>query len=152
MNRREFIKSSSSFVACATLSSFIFKDALFAEDNYDSYIASVIKGKTVVDGGKTIKLTIPDKPENGLKTSVEIFIDYPMNTKQYISRIHVLAPKNKLFHAMTADFSPKSGMAFLYTEMRVGIAQEVVVLAETNEGKIFKATKMVQVEPSGCGG
>jgi predicted secreted protein len=152
MDRREFLKSSSSLVAFAAVSSFVFSDSLFAEETYDAYLASITNGKTVIAGDKIVKLNVPDKPENGMKTPVEITIDYPMTDKKYISKIYVLGPKNKLFHAITANLTPKCGMAYLYTEMRVGMAQEIVILAETNDGKIFKATKAVQVEASGCGG
>ena len=97
-------------------------------------------------------MNIPDKPENAMKTSVEVTVDNPMTDSNYISKIHILCPKNTISFAVTATLTPKSGMAFFATEIRVGMMQEVVVLAETNDGKIFKSAKMVQVEASGCGG
>jgi sulfur-oxidizing protein SoxY len=152
MQRRDFVKGCMVFTV-ASLFLPNFAAPLFAdEEEYAKLYAAITQGKKVVSGEGKIKLNMEEKPANAMKAQVEITVDYPMTQNDYISKIHLFAPKNKFSHAISANYTPKSGMAYLYTEMRVGFPQDVVVLAETNKGQIFKITKNIKVEASGCGG
>lgn len=151
MQRRDFVKTCIAFSAAALLSPYI--SPLFAdEEEFAKLYSSITQGKKVVSGDGKIKLKMEEKPANAMKAQVEITVDYPMTQSDYISKIYVLAPKNKFSHAITASYTPKSGAAYLYTEMRVGFPQDVVIMAETSKGQIFKITKNIKVEASGCGG
>jgi predicted secreted protein len=152
MQRRDFVKGCAIFTAVSVFLPSM-ATPLFADDEeYAKLYAAVTKGKQVVSGDGKIKLNMEEKPANAMKAQVEITVDYPMTQNDFISKIYVFAPKNKFSHAITASYTPKSGMAYLYTEMRVGFPQDVVVMAETNKGQIFKITKNIKVEASGCGG
>ncbi|MDD3467363.1 MAG: thiosulfate oxidation carrier protein SoxY [Campylobacterales bacterium] len=152
MQRRDFLKGCMVFTAASMFLPNFVSPLMADDEEFAKLYASITQGKTVVAGDGKIKLVMEEKPANAMKAQVEITVDYPMTSSDYISKIYVLAPKNKFSHAITASYTPKSGMAYLYTEMRVGFPQDVVILAETNKGQIFKITKNIKVEASGCGG
>jgi sulfur-oxidizing protein SoxY len=154
MERRVFLQGAALVFGSVVESSLLFPTgSLAAEENkengFKELYASITKGKTVESG--KIKITAPDQPENAAKTPFEIEVSYPMKDGDFISKIYVLAPENRVPKAIIASFSPKNGLAYLATDIRVGVTQEVIVLAETNKGKIFKATKPIKVTVAGCG-
>jgi sulfur-oxidizing protein SoxY len=99
-----------------------------------------------------IKLNIPEAPESGAIVPVEVTVDYPMDADNYISNIKVLTTKSKIDDAVSFDLTPANGMAYLYVNIKLGQTQDVVVLATTNNGKVFKASQKVKVAIGGCGG
>ncbi len=151
MERRDFVKSCIAFSAAALLLPYT-TPLLADEDEFAKLYTSITNGKKVVSGEGKIKLVMEEKPANAMKAPAEITVDYPMTQNDYITKIYVLAPKNKFSQAVTASYTPKNGMAYLYTEMRVGFPQDIVIMAETSKGVIFKITKNIKVEASGCGG
>jgi sulfur-oxidizing protein SoxY len=152
MQRRDFVKGCMVFTAASMFLPSFVTPLLADDDEFAKLYAAITNGKNVVSGEGKIKLVMEEKPSNAMKAPVEITVNHPMTQNDYISKIHLFAPKNKFSHAITANYTPKSGMAYLYTEMRVGFPQDVVILAETNKGQIFKITKNIKVEASGCGG
>lgn len=157
MERRSFIKGSLALATVGLLNPVLFRHGLAAEeeaiempfkDLYEEYTYK----KNVVDGSSVLKLNIPDAPENGAVVPIEVTVDYPMKADDYISNITVLTTKNKANKAISYDLTPASGMAYLYVNVKMGQTQDVVIMAQTNKGKIFKASKNVRIALGGCGG
>ena len=156
MTRRDFIKNTMAFAGAAALAPVLFGGKLRAADDekelrrfkrqFDKF-----GGKTAVDGSGIIKLNIPEYPENGATVPVEVEIDHPMEADNYIAKITVLVEMNKGKHVITANYTPDNGMAYLFVNAKLGGTQHVVVLAETNTGKVYTHKKKINVALGGCG-
>ena len=161
MERRDFLKSS---VAAASLS--LVASSLISTNSYASEVTEgeeaimmsyeeayeKVVGINDVEESDIVELNIPDAPENAILVPVEVSVDYPMEEDDYIKAIHVLSTQNKVNLAITAHYTPANGKAYLYTNMKLGKTQDVVVLAENNKGEMFKASKKIKIAASGCGG
>lgn len=156
MERRSFIKGTFALATIGLLNPVLFGHNLSAAEEavempYKDLLDEYLGGKKPEDGSKIMALNIPDAPENGAVVPVEVTIDYPMQPDNYISNITVLTTKNKANKAISFDLTPASGMAYLYVNVKMGQTQDVVILAQTNKGKIFQTSKNVRVALGGCG-
>lgn len=156
MKRREFLINSLAGTALILAGS---QTYLRAEEDDEEPLtmsyqetANEITGNAKLnDGSGMMTLDIPDAPPNGATVPVEVTVDHPMEAGNYIAAIHVLTTKNKINHVISANFTPANGKAYLYVNAKLGGTQEVVILAETNDGKFYKASKSVKVALGGCG-
>ncbi|MDD5051473.1 MAG: thiosulfate oxidation carrier protein SoxY [Sulfuricurvum sp.] len=156
MERRSFIKGTFALATIGLLNPILFRHGLSAAEDaieipYKDALDEYLRGKKVEDGSKIMSLNIPDAPENGAVVPVEVTVDYPMKADDYISNITVLTTKNKANKAISFDLTPANGMAYLYVNVKMGQTQDVVILAQTNKGRIFQSSKNVRVALGGCG-
>ncbi|MDD3789452.1 MAG: thiosulfate oxidation carrier protein SoxY [Petrimonas sp.] len=156
MERRSFIKGTFALATIGLLNPVLFRHDLSAAEEavempYKDLLDEYLGGKKAESGSAIIKLNVPDAPENGAVVPVEVTIDHPMTSDNYISNITVLTTKNKVNKAISFDLTPANGMAYLYVNVKMGQTQDLVVLAKTNKGKIFQASKSVRVALGGCG-
>ena len=153
MQRREFLHYAGITAGVLLLApSLQAKEDEAVEISFQEAYEDAIEGaKKVIKDAKQMKLTIPDAPENGLVVPVEVEIDYPMQPQKYIKQIVVMPTKNKVNLAVTANYTPDNGKAYLYVHVKLGGTQDVVVVARTNDDVIFEARKRVKVALGGCG-
>lgn len=155
MERRSFMKGTFALATIGLLNPVLFQHALAAEEAiempYKDLIEEYLSGKKAVDGSSIMTLNVPEEPENGAVVPVEVTINYPMSADNYISNITVLTTKNKANKAISFDLTPDNGMAYLLVNVKMGQTQEVVILAKTNKGQIYKASKSARVALGGCG-
>ncbi len=156
MQRRDFLKNTLALTGVAALLPVVDGSKLFANDDAAElrrFERQYIKygGKDAVDGSAIIKMNIPEYPENGGTVPVEVEIDHPMADDNYIAKITVLVELNKGKHVITANYTPANGLAYLYVNAKLGGTQNVVVLAETNTGKVYTHKKKINVALGGCG-
>jgi len=156
MERRSFIKGTFALATIGLLNPVLFRHGLAAEEEavempFKDLLDDYLLGKKAEDGSSIMKLNIPDAPENGAVVPIEVTIDHPMTADNYISNITVLTTKNKANKAISFDLTPANGIAYLYVNVKMGQTQDVVILAKTNKGKIFQASKNVRVALGGCG-
>lgn len=156
MQRRSFIKGTFVLAAIGLLNPVLFRHNLTAAEEaiempYKELLEEYLGSKKAQDGSSIMTLNIPDAPENGAVVPIEVTIDYPMTPDNYISNITVLTTKNKVNKAISFDLTPANGIAYLYVNVKMGQTQDVVILAQTNNGKIFQASKTVRVALGGCG-
>ncbi len=156
MERRDFLRYTSLALAATMVTRVDLRaeedDEEAIEISFDEAYAEATQGaKKVVKNAKELKLTIPDAPENGLVVPVEVEVDYPMTKEKYIKQIVVMPTKNKVNLAITANYTPANGKAYLYVNVKLGGTQEVVVVARTNDDVVYEARKKVKVALGGCG-
>jgi len=156
MKRRSFIKGTFALATIGLLNPILFRHGLAAEEEavempFKELLDEYLRGRKAEDGMSIMTLNIPDAPENGAVVPVEVTVNYPMNADDYISNITVLTTKNKANKAISFDLTPANGIAYLYVNVKMGQTQDVVILAQTNKGKIFQASKNVRVALGGCG-
>ncbi|MGZ8547585.1 MAG: thiosulfate oxidation carrier protein SoxY [Sulfuricurvum sp.] len=156
MRRRNFIKGTFALATIGLLNPILFRHGLSAAEEavempFKELLDDYLSGKKAEDGSSIMTLNIPEAPENGAVVPVEVTIKHPMETDNYISNITVLTTKNKVNKAISFYLTPANGIAFLYVNVKMGQTQDVVILAKTNKGQIFKATQNVRVALGGCG-
>ena len=156
MERRDFLRYTSLALAATMVTRVDLRaeedDEEAIEISFDEAYAEATQGaKKVVKNAKELKLNIPDAPENGLVVPVEVEVDYPMTKEKYIKQIVVMPTKNKVNLAITANYTPANGKAYLYVNVKLGGTQEVVVVARTNDDVVYEARKKVKVALGGCG-
>jgi len=117
-------------------------------------VAAKIKGLT---GGKSvgegaITLDLPEIAENGNAVKVAFSIDSPMTADNYVKAVHVMADGNPTPDVASFNFTPAMGACSASTRMRLAKTQNIVVLAEMNDGSFKQAQAAVKVTIGGCGG
>ncbi|NBT41513.1 MAG: thiosulfate oxidation carrier protein SoxY [Alphaproteobacteria bacterium] len=117
-------------------------------------VAAKIKGLT---GGKSvgegsIELDLPEIAENGNAVKVAFSIDSPMTADSYVKAVHVMADGNPTPEVASFNFTPAMGACSASTRMRLAKTQNIVVLAEMNDGSFKQAQATVKVTIGGCGG
>ncbi len=117
-------------------------------------VAAKIKGLT---GGKSvgegsIELDLPEIAENGNAVKVAFSIDSPMTANSYVKAVHVMADGNPTPEVASFNFTPAMGACSASTRMRLAKTQNIVVLAEMNDGSFKQAQATVKVTIGGCGG
>jgi sulfur-oxidizing protein SoxY len=112
--------------------------------------------KTLVGDAKPIEgkvlLELPEIAENGNTVPLTVSVDSPMTATDYVKAIHVLATENPQPGVATFRFTPLSGKASAASRMRLARTQEVIGLAELNDGKFLIGRRTVKVTIGGCGG
>jgi len=113
-------------------------------------IAKFTGGKTAARG--KISIELPEIAENGNTVPLQVTVDAPMATDNYVSEVMVVAEGNPNPGVATFHFSPMSGKAQAATRIRLAATQNIVVVAKTSKGEYFTGQKAVKVTIGGCGG
>ncbi len=113
-------------------------------------IKDLTGGKPVSDG--SITLDLPEIAENGNAVKVAFSIDSPMSEDNHVKAVHVMADGNPTPDVASFNFTPAMGACSASTRMRLAKTQNIVVLAEMNDGSFRKAQQTVKVTIGGCGG
>ncbi|WP_200762636.1 thiosulfate oxidation carrier protein SoxY [Nitrosophilus alvini] len=156
MRRRDFLKVPLVLGFIFTAVPKLWDGLLFAakkeelELPFEKIYAEITKDKKVVKDAKELFLKIPDEVANGREVPVEIDVDYPADEKKYISKITVLTTKNLSNLVVSANFTPDTGTGYLFTKVKLKESQEIVVLCETNGGRVFEKRKFVKTAIGGC--
>jgi sulfur-oxidizing protein SoxY len=148
MTRREAIVlgAGGTALALASWPSAALADAKAAADE----VAKFTGGKTAEKGNITIEL--PEIAENGNTVPLQVTVNAPMESGNYISDILVLADGNPRPGVAQFAFTPLSGKAVASTRIRLAATQNIVVVAKTSGGQFFTDQKLVKVTIGGCGG
>ena len=118
------------------------------ENDTADRLAAFTGGRTPQEGRITIDL--PDVAENGAAVPLSLQIDSPMTAEDHVRRVLILATGNPSARVAELQFSPLSGEAAFATRIRLGRSQDVTVLAEMSDGRLYTASRRVQVTLGGC--
>lgn len=119
----------------------------------EAEVTEVIKkmvGDMPAEGG--VSLDLPEIAENGNTVPMSFEIDAPMTADTYVEKVMVLADGNPAPEVATFHFTPMSGKAAASTRMRLVGTQNVVAVAQLNDGTTMMGKKQVKVTIGGCGG
>jgi len=109
-------------------------------------------GGAVVEDGGPLKLKTPEIAENGNSVPVSFEVVSPMSDDDYVESVMIIATENPSPDVATFHFSPASGVAKASTRMRLAKTQNVLAVAKTSTGQLFKVNNNVKVTIGGCGG
>jgi len=117
-------------------------------------VAAKIKGLT---GGKSvgegaIELDLPEIAEHGSAVTVACSIDSLVTEDKYVYSVHVMADGDPTTEVASFNFTPAMGACSASTRMRLAKTQNIIVLAEMNDGSFKQAQATVKVTIGGCGG
>ncbi|MGV6804456.1 MAG: thiosulfate oxidation carrier protein SoxY [Ruegeria sp.] len=138
LTRRKILAIGSGTLALASLSGL----PAFASLT-DEAIATLTGGAEIGDGGVT--LTAPEIAENG--NTVPIEVDAPGAVA-----ITIYADGNPVPNVATFNFGPLSASQSASTRIRLAKTQNVVAIAQMQDGSFQMAKANVKVTIGGCGG
>jgi sulfur-oxidizing protein SoxY len=114
----------------------------------DRAIAEVTGGAPSSVG--RLRLTMPALAENGNVVSLQVAADSPMTPEDHVRRIVILSEKNPVTHIATFRLGPRAGRVQVATNVRLAVTQRVVALAETSDGRYWRAEQNVVVTLAAC--
>ena len=109
-------------------------------------------GGVAAEAAGPLQLTTPEIAENGNSVPVSITVESPMSEDDYIESVIIIASNNPNPEVVTFNFTPASGVAKASTRMRLARTQDVIAVAKTNTGELYKVSNNVKVTIGGCGG
>jgi sulfur-oxidizing protein SoxY len=99
-----------------------------------------------------VVLTLPDVAEDGSSVPIEVSVESPMTEADHVKTIHIFADGNPQAEVVSFHFTPACGRAAASTRMRLAKTQNVIALAETSDGSLYRTSREVQVTIGGCTG
>ena len=122
-----------------------------AEATPDMMKAAIQKviGEAPVRKGK-VTLDIPPLVENGNTIAMSVAVESPMTETNYVKAIHVFNQKNPQPDIISVHLGPRAGKAAFSTRIRLADSQNVVAIAELNDGSLWSDTVEVIVTIAAC--
>jgi sulfur-oxidizing protein SoxY len=110
--------------------------------------AAILAGRTAVTSGVSIEM--PALSENGNSIDIAISVQSPMTVADRIRAIHIVAEKNPFPHVARFTLGPRAPKAEVATRIRLAETQDIIVLAETADGRVLRAFREVIVVLGAC--
>ena len=98
-----------------------------------------------------VRIGIAEVADNGASVPVTVTVDSPMTQADHVTAIHLVTDDNPAPEVMTVRMTPACGMAEIATRIRLAKSMSVIAYAETNDGRLWSATRAVIVTIGGCG-
>jgi sulfur-oxidizing protein SoxY len=146
-SRRDFLVKSGLAAAALIISS---RAAIAEPADVEAEFKKLFGDKSM-DAGR-IKLDIPQIAENGLVVPVNVEVESPMTSGNYVRAIHLFSDGNPNPNVYSYRFTPESGRAALSNRIRLAKTQNVIAVAELSDGTLYTAKSEVKVTIGGCGG
>jgi sulfur-oxidizing protein SoxY len=145
-DRRAFLTATASLFAVTLLPRPFAWAAL--DDEVAAAIRAVVGDREVFDGG--IELDLPAVAQNGASVPLTVFVESPMTAEEHVRAIRVFATQNPSPGVADFTLTPANCRAEVSTRIRLADHQEVIVLAELSDGRIFRTSAEVEVTVGGC--
>lgn len=117
---------------------------------FDQVYSDLTKGAKPTEG--KISFEVPEIAENGNVVPFTVGVDSPMTDASHVRAVHILSTENPQPLVATFRFTPRSGKAGVAGRMRLAKTQDVLVLAELSDGKLWAQRTTIKVTIGGCGG
>lgn len=146
LSRRKFLGG----VVSSFLLTFLRARPAFAAlpDNLLPLIREVTGGEMPRTG--RVKLTLPPIAESGNSVPLQVQIESPMTTDDYVKSLHLFSEKNPRPVIAHFQLSPRSGKAEISTRIRLAGSQQVVAVAVMSNGLSWLGTAEVIVVAAAC--
>lgn len=122
-----------------------------AVDKYWQAMQYAYFPNATIEESAAIKITAPQRAENGAQVPFTFSIDHPMMGDSYVKAVYVIADANPVPLVAVYRFTPNSGKAEISTRIRLEIDSYVHVVAETSDGKFLMSKAPIRAA-GGCGG
>ena len=108
-----------------------------------------LTGKTPTESDR-LHLAMPRVFANGYTVPLTLVIDSPMTEADHVRDVRVLAPRNPLITVATFHFVPQRSEPRVSTRIRLAQPQDVLAVAEMNDGTLLMTRTWVEVATNGC--
>jgi sulfur-oxidizing protein SoxY len=149
MNRFDMITATGAGTLAA-LATALFPSRAFATPEEAQKLIATL-GAQAPKVGK-VTLGIPEIAENGANVPVTIAVDSPMTDDNYVKTILLVTDGNPNPGVIRFELSPANGRASVECRIRLAQTENVIAVAQMNDGTLWSATRHVKVTIGGCGG
>jgi sulfur-oxidizing protein SoxY len=112
--------------------------------------ASLFEGRSIAPAtADTLVLEAPSRAVDAAVVPIAIRTRLPQTAASYVRKIYLLIDANPSPIAAIFQLTPESGRADIETRVRVDAYSFVRAIAETNDGRLFMATRFVKAS-GGC--
>jgi len=108
-----------------------------------------VLGEASVQKGR-VKLELPPLIENGNSVSMNVAVESPMTSEDYVKSIHVFNEKNPQPNVISVHIGPRAGRASISTRVRLADSQRVIAVAEMSDGTFWSDETDVIVTLAAC--
>ena len=102
-----------------------------------------------VRAGK-VKLDIAELVDNGNVVPITVTVDSPMTAADHVKSIAVFNEKNPQRDVARFTLGPRAGKASVTTRIRLATSQQLVAVAQMNDGSYWSHTVSVIVTLAAC--
>lgn len=148
-SRRCFLSRSAGFAAAAGIAAAWPGAASRATPQAMQQAIRDIVGEAELRRGR-ISLEVPALVENGNAVPLTVSVESPMSAADHVKAIHVVNEKNPQPQVISVSLGPRAGQARLATRIKLADSQQVVVIAEMNDGSFWSETADVVVTLAAC--
>ena len=125
------------------------RQAMATPESAREWLAGLAKG-TPQDGKVTLKA--PEIAENGMAVPFTVSVDSEMTEKSYVKALYIAADGNPNPPVAIYEFTPLAGKAEVALRVKLSQTQNLIAVAEMNDGTLYRASREVKVTIGGCGG
>jgi sulfur-oxidizing protein SoxY len=97
-----------------------------------------------------LRLLMPAVFPNGYTVPLTVEVDTPMTERDHVRNVRIFAPKNPINEVVGFHFAPLRSAPRVSTRIRLAAPQNVVAVAEMNDGEFLMTQTFVQVATNGC--
>lgn len=108
-----------------------------------------ITGESELRRGR-ITLDVPALVENGNAVPLTVSVDSPMSPADHVKAIHIVNEKNPQPQIVSVLLGPRAGRAGLATRIKLADSQQIVAIAEMNDGSFWSESAEVIVTLAAC--
>jgi sulfur-oxidizing protein SoxY len=148
-SRRKFLAAAGSLAAAATLAPTARAQMTRTPLNNMPEAIRKVVGSATVNKGK-VKLDLPPLVENGHLVPLSVRVDSPMTEADHVKAIHVFTERNPLPEMISFRLGARAGRASVTTRVRLADTQNVVAVAEMNDGSFWSDSAYLIVTLAAC--
>lgn len=97
-----------------------------------------------------VKLDLAELVENGNAVPVTVSVQSPMTEAEHVRRIALFTEQNPEPGVAVFHLSPRNGRAVVSTRIRLATSQQVLALAQMNDGSLWQVSMEVVVTLAAC--
>ncbi len=108
-----------------------------------------LTGANPVTKGR-VKLVVPPLVENGHLVPLTVSVESPMTEADHVTAIHVFTERNPLPEMASFRIGPRAGRAYVATRVRLADTQNVIAIAQMNDGSFWSDNVFMIVTLAAC--
>ena len=114
----------------------------------DPAVREIAKGAPLAKG--RVKLELPVIADNGNSIPLNVTVDSPMSSTDYVVSIHLISERNPVKNMANFYLGPRAGRAQVATRVRLAGSQTVTAVAALSDGTFWVDSAHTQVTLSAC--
>jgi sulfur-oxidizing protein SoxY len=120
-----------------------------ADEAWIDLRSELFDDRPILPGDGVISLDAPYRAQDAAIVPISMVAEIPQTPERYIKSLTLIIDQNPAPVAAVFQLTPRSGTATISTRIRIDAYSHVRVVAETNDGALYMATKFVKAS-GGC--